>query len=274
MKGALTGTGLTKMQAAKAALKSVLLQVPESTHVGLLVFSAADQKDDWVFPLGPRDDARMTQAIDRLEPSSGTPLGAYLKKGADRLLAARARQFGYGSYRLLVVTDGEAQDQNLVERYTPEIMARGITVDVIGVAMKQDHTLATKAHSYRRANDPQALNRALREVFAEVSAGATDLAQAEAFSLLGPLPAEVVAAAIQALANSGNQPIGEKPKITAPTSPTPPAAAPRPSRNAPASPPVPQPQATSRPSSKVALAAGVFVALIVLRSLFRHRNRR
>lgn len=211
MKGALRGTDQNKMQAAKAALKEVLKQVPPSTHVGLLVFSASNMKEDWAYPLGPRDDAALMKAIDLPNPGSGTPLGRYIKKGADRLLQERATQFGYGTYRLLVVTDGEAADQDLVERYTPEVMARGITMDVIGVAMNKAHTLATKVHSYRAANDAAALKQALAEVFAEVSTTATDVGTDETFALIAPIPNPVASAMIEALAKSGNQPIGEKP---------------------------------------------------------------
>ncbi len=202
-----------KMDAAKSAIKAVMQTVPESTHVGLLVFSASNLKNDWVYPLGPRNDAVMMQALDRIQPGSSTPLGAYIKQGADRLLAERKAQFGYGTYRLLIVTDGEANDKNLVNRYTPEVMARGITMDVIGVAMSQAHTLATRVHSYRRADDPESLKRAIREVFAEVGGTATDVAQAEAFDLLAPIPTEVASAMIQSLSTSGNEPIGSSPPI-------------------------------------------------------------
>jgi hypothetical protein len=220
MKGSLQGSGLNKMAAAKSALKAVLKKVPQSTRIGLLVFSASNLQDDWAYPLGPRDDAALSKAIDRPEPGSGTPLGQYIKVGADRLLQERAKQYGYGSYRLLIVTDGEAQDQDLVDSYTPDVIARGITVDVIGVGMKGDHTLARKAHSYRRANDPSALSRAVAEVFAEVSIPVTDLAHAEAFDLIAPIPNQVAVAIIQALSTSGNHAIGEKPKPAPQPSPS------------------------------------------------------
>ena len=205
----LTGTKLSKMDAAKTALKAVLQKVPQSTQIGLIVFGLADQRQDWIHPLGPRNDAELSAAIDRLQPSSGTPLGAYIKKGTDRLLAERQKQFGYGTYRLLVVTDGEAQDQDLVNRFTPEVIARGITVDVIGVGMKQDHTLATKVHSYRGANDTKALDQALGEVFAEVRDGGNDAAETQAFAVIAPLPDGLADAMIGALANTPNTPIGE-----------------------------------------------------------------
>lgn len=209
MKQQMRGSGVQKMKAAKAALKSVLRNVSETTHIGLLVFSAKNLRNDWVYPLGPRDEMRLLEAIDRPIPEGATPLGKYIKMGADRLLAARAQQYGYGTYRLLIVTDGEAQDPKSVAIYTPEVLTRGILVDVIGVDMKTDHTLASMAHSYRRANDPDSLERAIREVFAELSSDDADFSMKEAFELIDPIPVECAADALQALSTSGNRPIGE-----------------------------------------------------------------
>jgi uncharacterized protein YegL len=209
----LPGAGTDKMTAAKAALKQVLKNVPQTTQIGLLVFSAKGTDTDWVYPLGPRDDVKLTQAIDRLMPGGGTPLGRYLKKGADRLLEARAKQFGYGTFRLIVVTDGEADDQKEVDRFTPEVIARGITVDVIGVAMSQRHTLATRVHSYRSANDPASLQRAVAEAFGEIGGRGNDAVTTETFAELKPIPAEAAQAMLQALSSSGNHPIGERPPV-------------------------------------------------------------
>ena len=208
MKQKMPGSDQTKMEAAKDALIGVLGNIPQSTHVGLLVFSAANIKDHWVFPLGKRDDAALLPAIRSIKPNRGTPLGQYIKIGADRLLEERKTQFGYGTYRLLVVTDGEANDKNLVDKYTPEVLSRGLRVDVIGVAMNTDHTLATKVHTYRRANDASTLKQAIAEVFAEVGSQQGNQADEDAFDLLEPLPTEFASIAIASLSNSGNDPIG------------------------------------------------------------------
>ncbi|MFH1999336.1 MAG: VWA domain-containing protein, partial [Planctomycetota bacterium] len=143
MQEKMSGTSVCKMDAAKDALKEVLKQVPEATQIGLLVFCKNLGANEWIYPLGPRVDSKLIRAIDLPQPGGGTPLGEYMKKGADRLLEQRRMQHGYGTYKLLVVTDGEAQDQNAVDLYVPEVMARGITVDVIGVDMQTTHTLAT-----------------------------------------------------------------------------------------------------------------------------------
>jgi hypothetical protein len=196
------------------------MQIPETTHVGLLVFSGTNVPDPWLYPLGPRDNEALAKAIGLPRPGGNTPLGRFIKIGADRLLDQRTKQYGYGSYRLLVVTDGEATDGALTEQYTPDVIARGITVDVIGVNMNADHTLATKVNSYRRADDPASLQKALSEILAEVSVSGDDTAAAEAFDLLAPLPAELCGSMIQALAQVNNQPIGTNAAV-APARPQP-----------------------------------------------------
>ena len=197
--------GQIKMVVAKSALKEVLKTIPASTNVGLMSLHR-----DWLYPLGARKDAQLSQAIDALQPNGNTPLGGYIKKAADRLLEQREKQHGYGTYRLLIVTDGEATDGNLTQLYAPEVMTRGITLDVIGVGMSGQHTLATRSHSYRTANDPAALKKAIADVMGEVGSTGTDMAGDEAFALIAPLPNEFAQGAIQALSTSGNQPIGEK----------------------------------------------------------------
>ncbi|MBN1880266.1 VWA domain-containing protein [bacterium] len=202
---------MTRMQAAKNAILDVLRQIPGNTQVGILVFSARNVQADWIYPLGPVDVDRLIEVVNRPYPGGSTPLGKYIKKGADALLARRAEQFGYGTYRLIVVTDGEAGDQNLVDRYIPDVLSRGIIVDAIGLDMKQDHTLATRVNSYRRADDPHALTLALESVFAEIDSDVSDGTPDEAFEEIAALPDDIAWAMLTALSSGGNQPIGEPP---------------------------------------------------------------
>ena len=195
--------GTDRMSVAREALKQVLGQVPESTHIGILVFP----RGDWVYPLGSRVEQRLNNAIDSIRSGGGTPLGSYMKRGADALLKARKKQFGYGTYRLLVVTDGEANDRNLVEGYTPDIISRGITIDVIGVDMESEHTLATKVHTYRSADNPDSLRQAITEVFAEVSSADTGQTDEDAFELIADLPKQTASEMLKSLSTTGNDPI-------------------------------------------------------------------
>lgn len=211
MRDRMTKAGKMKMEAAKEALKAVMRELPPTTNVGLLVFSSKNLKTDWVYPLKPVDAVALEKAIDLPQPGGGTPLGAYLKKGTDALLKQRHAQHGFGTYRLLVVTDGKASDQPLVTRYLPDVMSRGITVDVIGVDMASDLSLATQVHSYRRADDPESLVAAVKNVFAEVgSQNDVDGSEAD-FALIAPLPDAMAAPILAALANVSDYPIGETP---------------------------------------------------------------
>ena len=268
------GSNVQKMAAAKTALIAALKQVPGTVQIGLLVFSGRGGDLNWLYPLGRRDDARLIKAINRPQPGGDTPLGQYIKIGADRLLEERRKQHGYGTYRLLIVTDGEATDGNLTDVYVPEVLARGITIDVIGVDMSRAHALATSVHSYRSADDPSSLQKALVEVFAEVSSTGADAAiGADAFELISPLPDKAAAGMLEALGRSGDHPIGEKPNVATQqqnvAAPTPGSA----DQAAPMQPPPSMPR-QSKPVSGLMIIVAVVLALLFIRSLVKHMTRR
>lgn len=189
----------TKMEAAKAALLEVLSKVPADTHIGLLVFSGANIQNEWVYPLGAKDTQKLTAAIQLPQPSGNTPLGRYIRIGANRLLEQREKQYNYGNYRLLVVTDGEASDADKVRHYTPEILNRQIRVDVIGVDMTTNHMLANVVDSYRKADNPGELMAAVSEILAETGGTDTDVGGEDAFEYIAPLSDEIAADLIQQL---------------------------------------------------------------------------
>lgn len=220
------GQRRSRMEAAQDAIITVLRNLPPRTNVGVLVFSGSNVEGEavsassnrrgslsarWLQPLGPLNLAELEPRLRRIRPSGGTPLGLAMAEGADALLAQRKGQFGYGTFRLLIVTDGEANDAPLLERNLPDIMSRGFRVDAIGVGMKTTHSLARKVSSYRSADDEQALTRAVQEVLGEVGSAAAgqDASGDEAFAAIASLPDEVSMAFINALRPGGDQPIGQ-----------------------------------------------------------------
>jgi uncharacterized protein YegL len=212
-------SGRKKMDVAKEALLRVTRQVEPGTNVGLLVFSGSNKPGDWVYPLGPLDMDRFEAGLTRLSPNGGTPLGEYIRKGSDRLLEKRNEQHGYGTYRLLIVTDGQASDQVKVQKYTPDALSRGIVIDVIGVAMASDHALATRVHNYRRANDPEALRRAILASVAEIGSPRDDAAtDDESFALIAALPDGMAEDLLGALTTQSNEPVTGSSAWTASTS--------------------------------------------------------
>jgi hypothetical protein len=206
--------GIRKIEAAQSALLTVLEQVPPDARVGVLALNGGGA-DHWVIPLGRVDPDRLKSSLSVVRANGGTPLGEYMKVATDALLKLRERS-RYGTYKLLIVTDGEANDQELVDGYLPDILSRGITIDVIGVDMRQDHSLATQVHTYRRADDPGSLQQALTQVvLGESTTDARDAGESD-FEVLQGFPDEVASAALDALAKQGNAPIREKPAVVAP----------------------------------------------------------
>ena len=252
----------SKMEAAKTALLEVLSKVPDGTHIGLLVFSGANIQNEWVYPLGPKDTQKLTAAIQLPQPSGNTPLGRYIRIGANRLLEQREKQYNYGNYRLLIVTDGEASDADKVRHYTPEILNRQIRIDVIGVDMTTNHMLANFVDSYRKADNPGELVAAVSEILAETGDTGTDVGGEDAFEYIAPLSDEIAADLIQRLTTPpSNTAIALKP------------AAPRPSQTTatPKQTPTPQRQDTE---SQGMLWFVVVLVVIVIAGFVVFRNRK
>ncbi|OGL98682.1 hypothetical protein A2318_00070 [Candidatus Uhrbacteria bacterium RIFOXYB2_FULL_45_11] len=205
-----------KITAAKTALKSVIDQIPSATHVGVLLFVGngygLNTQLKWLAPIGPIDKDQLKSAIDNIRPDGGTPLGHAIKAAADELLKARAAQQNYGTYQLLVVTDGEATDGNLADTYAEEVKKpeRRIQLDVIGIGMREKHKLSRIADRYWGANDPIALNRALQTAV-QVETTNPDAAKAD-YDLLQGLPDDVAKLWLADVTNMdlANWPIGEQ----------------------------------------------------------------
>ncbi len=218
--------GERRIDAAKQALSAVLSQLPADTRVGVLTLNTRLAGDPWIVPMGPIDASNWRNRIAAIRPEGGTMLGKFSKVAADELLKLRSAD-RYGTYRLLIVTDGEATDPAVLSSFLPDILARGLTLDVIGVSMASEHSLASLAHSYRSADDAESLTVAISEVFAE-TAGDNQSTQSD-FELLQGLEDGVAEEVLKSLAVVNNDPIKEveltveqgSAKFQLPTSPAP-----------------------------------------------------
>lgn len=191
---------MRKIEAAKSALEVVLQELPADSQVGVLALN-----NGWLIPLGPVDKNSISEHVNRLRASGGTPLGMRMKEATDTLIQARD-EHTYGDYRLLVVTDGEASDQKVVDAILPDMMSRGLLVDVIGVDMESEHSLATAVHNYRRADDPDSLKTAIQESLAESDDG-VDASESD-FAIVAGLSPELSSQILSALTGANTTPIG------------------------------------------------------------------
>lgn len=212
MNGEMPGTKESKISIAKNALISVVKNIGSTTNIGIVVFG---NTSGWIYPLDYKNETTLITSVSSIKEGGGTPLGDYIKIGADCLLKQRGKQFGCGSFRLLVITDGEADFGQKVDERVQEILSRGIIVDAIGVGMRENHTLAKKVNSYRKGNDPESLTKAIKQTFAEIEQKSGTSTIDEDFQLLQGLDSDIATQIITALSVPQNQPIGEKPKTKA-----------------------------------------------------------
>ncbi len=200
--------GETRMKVAQNALTDVLTKLPPTTHIGLITF------DGWAYKLGPINKEQITAAIKATTASkSHTPLWQYIKYGADALLQERQKNNNVGRYKLVVVTDGEANDSE--NNYLTDIKNRGLIVDAIGMDMRSDHSLKNKVNGYyMRGDDPSSLTESVGKAVAEKSfSDAATGDEKEALEMIAAMPDKFSLAVVQGLSLFQNQPIGEKPPL-------------------------------------------------------------
>jgi len=84
----------------------------------------------------------------------------------NRLVQQRDAQLGYGEFRLIVVTDGEATGRPLPQAVAYAREQR-IPIYTIGLCLDAAHELRKYSVSYRAADSIAALKRGLEETLAE-----------------------------------------------------------------------------------------------------------
>jgi hypothetical protein len=168
-----------KLEGAKWAIAEFLKKVPADVNLGLYVFDEnhSRRSECNVLPLGPNNMAAFLQAINEVEAGGGTPLARAIQFGAEVLAEQRKQQLGYGEYRLIVVTDGLADDIPQAAEFATE---KEIPIYAIGLCIQEDHPLRQYAVSYRAANNFQDLAKALEATVSEA-----EFYDAKAFEMLG-----------------------------------------------------------------------------------------
>lgn len=208
--GSMSGSRMTN---AKYALIQVINSLSDDTQFAVYALNSG-----WIYPdhqgaISQIDKKLASDAVNSVYPSGGTPLGAAIKIGGDSLLRLR-KTHHYGTYRLIVVTDGEANDGALAYKYLPDIARRNITVDLIGLDMSGRHSLAAAINgNYKEADDAQSLAKAVQDVLAESSGSSGDAKESD-YELLEGIPTEFASAALLSLAKTDDTtPIGDKPIV-------------------------------------------------------------
>jgi Mg-chelatase subunit ChlD len=154
----------SKIEGAKWAVREFIKKVPDDVHLGLFVFDGNAESER--VALGPHNREGFLAAVDRINADAGTPLAEAMVVGVDKLVTQYKKQLGYGEYRLIVVTDGEATGAPIVDAavYAAKF---GIPIYTIGFCMGSDHALRQYSLSYRAAGNSADLARGLEATLGE-----------------------------------------------------------------------------------------------------------
>jgi Ca-activated chloride channel family protein len=134
-------SGVSKIQAAKQALRSVVADLPLDTRVGMRVYGAtvfdksepgACTDSQLVVPIGPVDKEALRAEIDAYQPYGETPISYSLQQAAADLGPD-------GKRRILLVSDGEETCDSDPCQVARKIHQSGIDlkVDVVGMSVPE-----------------------------------------------------------------------------------------------------------------------------------------
>ncbi|HEV2037890.1 MAG TPA: vWA domain-containing protein [Candidatus Eremiobacteraceae bacterium] len=164
--------GQPRMETAKSGVITFNQSLPEKANRGLVVFSERSRPgiQEWL-KLGSGNRAEFTRLVSRILPQGGTPLRSSIQLAAKVLTTQAQMQRGYGTYHLVVVTDGEADEGEGPGPYTKNLVTTtAITVHVIGFCVDGKHSLDLKGYTqYASASNPATLEKGLKAILAESS---------------------------------------------------------------------------------------------------------
>ena len=152
----------SRVAGAKWAVEEFLRGVPDDFNIGLYLFDDKGTRE--VVELGTRNRAEFLEAVRNIDAGGGTPLAESIEIGVDKLIERFKKQLGYGEYRLIVVTDGEAGDIPRAARYA---VSCNIPIYTIGLCMDSNHELSRFSVSYQGAGTSEELAMALKQTVAE-----------------------------------------------------------------------------------------------------------
>lgn len=157
----------SKMDAAKAAVARFATQIPTDANLGLAVFDGNGLSER--MPLRQVNQATFQQEVKKVQANGGTPLMSAVSLGYGALERQARSQLGYGEYHLVLITDGEANENEDPTSAVRQVLeASPVVIHTIGFCIGTDHSLNQPGRiDYRAADDPDALAQSLTAVLAE-----------------------------------------------------------------------------------------------------------
>ena len=156
----------SKLRRAQQATEAFITQLSADYNLGIYALNTG-----YIFPLQPLDSnnrAALIQSVYRLRAIGSTPIAKAITLMNAELHRQQQRQAGYGSYTIVIATDGAANEPNKMFKEVDRAIEQGITIKTIGIDI-QRHGLR-EVTDFTEASSVQQLSDAMkRAVKAEVS---------------------------------------------------------------------------------------------------------
>ena len=153
-----TDVSPTRLEAARRAAKNFIGNVPAELRVGLVAFSDGAQ----TLQTPTTDHDVLSQALETLQPLSGTATGAGLHAALDSLKLNGEDRATHPPAAIVLLSDGSATDGQAADEAAAE--AKRLRVPIYTVALgTPDGTITLQGQVLRVPPDPEALKRIATE---------------------------------------------------------------------------------------------------------------
>ncbi|MDP3770016.1 MAG: VWA domain-containing protein [bacterium] len=170
--------GEPRMNIAKRAIMEVFSTLPKETNLGLQIFDYTGTRERVVLGNSPENRDQFMRAIKGAAANGSTPLADSMKNAYMKVTKQAQRQMGYARIRIIMVTDGVADDGQDPQKIVDKIFRESpVEIITIGFCIGSNHALNQPGKTtYVEAKDFPSLRNALRDVLAE-SSGYRDTAK-------------------------------------------------------------------------------------------------
>lgn len=154
------------LEGAKVATLDFAGRLPRGTYLGALGLNSGILVD----PMPVEDAVDLLSArLAGVVADGGTPLGAAIRAAHEMLRAEAAGQRGFGTYQILVTTDGQADDDRRLLAAVSEVLTTSpVRISTIGLGIGEGHPLNLGAETdYVAIENVAELSGALEAVSAE-----------------------------------------------------------------------------------------------------------
>ena len=151
-----------RINEARQALLNLAQTLPAEHNLGVMFLNDPD-----VVSLSSGDRREFVQRVKTVNAYGGTPLLNTIVEAYRKITEQASSQSGYGSYHLIVVTDGNSTDGSPLQLVRSIVANTSIQVHVIGFHVN-DHILNDPAFiDYQTASNSTELAKAFESVTAE-----------------------------------------------------------------------------------------------------------